>query len=208
MSYIAFLEPKCHFFDTMNNSEFLKQINTYYPLSKQTTAALIEICSEEHFQKNELLLESGSMARYYYFIKSGLIGYYTTDEEGNNIYKIFFEENSFVASTSAIIKNEPSDFSIIALEDCSVIKYPTKAFRELLEKHHDLALFHIKYLEKNWVVKKEPLEVSLKFETAKQRYLLLLKNKSLYDRLKQHHIASYLGITPTQLSRIKKEINR
>ena len=192
----------------MNNSEFLHQINTYYPLSEETTKALVEICSEENFQKNELLLESGSMARYYYFVKSGLIGYYTTDEEGNNIYKIFFEEISFVASTSAIIKNEPSDFSIIALEDCSVIKYPVKTFRELVEKHHDLALFQIRYLEKNWVVKKEPLEVSLKFETAKQRYILLLENKSLHDRLKQHHIASYLGITPTQLSRIKKEINK
>ncbi len=191
----------------MNNSELLKQINTYYPLSKETTAALIDICSEEYYKKNELLLEAGNMARYYYFIKSGLIGYYTLDEEGNYIYKIFFEENSFVASTSAIIKNEPSDFNIVALEDCSVIKYPVKAFRELLEKHHDLALFQIQYLEQNWVVKKEPLEVSLKYETAKQRYLLLLQNKSLYNRLKQHHIASYLGITPTQLSRIKKEIN-
>lgn len=195
------------FFNTMNSSEFLKQINSYYPLSEDTTSTMMAICSEEQYKKGDLLLESGSMARYYYFIQSGLIGYYTTDEEGHNIYKIFFEENSFVASTSAIIKNEPSDFHIIALEDCSVIKYPVKAYRKLLEKHHDLALFHIRYLEKNWVVKKEPLEVSLKYETAKQRYLLLLENKSLHNRLKQNQIASYLGITPTQLSRIKKEIN-
>lgn len=192
----------------MNTSEFIKQINTYYPLSEETIIALMEVCSEEQYKRNDLLLEAGSMARYYYFLQSGLVGYYTIDEEGNSIYKIFFEENSFVASTSAIIKNEPSDFSIIALEDCSVIKYPIKAYREFLEKHHDLALFHIHYLEKNWVVKKEPLEVSLKFETAKQRYLLLLENKSLHKRLKQHHIASYLGITPTQLSRIKKEIHK
>ncbi|MFS4473082.1 Crp/Fnr family transcriptional regulator [Chryseobacterium sp. T20] len=191
----------------MNHSEFVKHINQYYPLSEETIQDLLDICMEEYYHKNDLLLESGSMARYYYFIKSGLIGYYTVDEEGNNIYKIFFEENSFVASTAAIIKNEPSDFNIIALEDCSVIQYPAKAYRELLEKHHDLALFHLYYLEKNWVVKKEPLEVSLKYETAKKRYLQLLGNPSLYNRLKQHHIASYLGITPTQLSRIKKEIN-
>ncbi len=192
----------------MNHSEFVKHINQYYPLSEETVKDLLSICTEEYYHKNDLLLESGSMARYYYFIKSGLIGYYTVDEQGNNIYKIFFEENSFVASTAAIIKNEPSDFNIIALEDCSVIQYPAKAYREILEKHHDLPLLHLYYLEKNWVVKKEPLEVSLKYETAKQRYLLLLKNLSLYNRLKQHHIASYLGITPTQLSRIKKEINR
>ncbi|WP_410494249.1 Crp/Fnr family transcriptional regulator [Chryseobacterium sp. KBW03] len=191
----------------MNISEFVKQINQYYPLSEETVKALLDICTEEYYHKNDVLLKSGSMARYYYFLRSGLIGYYTVDEQGNNIYKIFFEENSFVASTASIIKNEPSDFNIIALEDCSVIKYPVKAYRELLEKYHDLALFHMHYLEKNWVVKKEPLEVSLKYETAKQRYVQLLENESLYSRLKQHHIASYLGITPTQLSRIKKEIH-
>lgn len=191
----------------MNHSEFVKHINQYYPLSEETIKDLLDICTEEYYRKNDLLLESGSMARYYYFLKSGMIGYYTVDEQGNNIYKIFFEENSFVASTAAIIKNEPSDFNVIALEDCSVIQYPAKAYRELLEKHHDLALFHLHYLEKNWVVKKEPLEVSLKYETAKKRYLQLLDKESLYNRLKQHHIASYLGITPTQLSRIKKEIN-
>ncbi|WP_336702368.1 Crp/Fnr family transcriptional regulator [Chryseobacterium indologenes] len=191
----------------MNHSEFVKHINQYYPLSEETVKDVLDICTEEYYRKNDLLLESGSMARYYYFIKSGLIGYYTIDEQGNNIYKIFFEESSFVASTAAIIKNEPSDFNIIALEDCSVIQYPAKAYRELLEKHHDLALFHMYYLEKNWVVNKEPLEVSLKYETAKKRYLQLLENASLYNRLKQHHIASYLGITPTQLSRIKKEID-
>ncbi|KAB1232848.1 Crp/Fnr family transcriptional regulator [Chryseobacterium viscerum] len=188
-------------------SEFVKQVNQYYPLSEETVKALLDICTEEYYHKNDILLKSGSMARYYYFLRSGLIGYYTVDEQGNNIYKIFFEENSFVASTASIIKNEPSDFNIIALEDCSVIKYPVKAYRELLEKYHDLALFHMHYLEKNWVVKKEPLEVSLKYETAKQRYVQLLENESLYSRLKQHHIASYLGITPTQLSRIKKEIH-
>ncbi len=191
----------------MNHSEFVKHINQYYPLSEETIQGLLDICTEEYYHKNDLLLESGSMARYYYFIKSGLIGYYTVDEQGDNIYKIFFEENSFVASTAAIIKNVPSDFNIIALEDCAVIQYPAKQYRELLEKHHDLALFHMYYLEKNWVVKKEPLEVSLKYETAKKRYLQLLENQSLYNRLKQHHIASFLGITPTQLSRIKKEIN-
>lgn len=186
--------------------EFLEQINLYYPLSEETIAALSKICTEESYPKNELLLESGAMSRYYYFLQSGLIGYYFNNENGDSVYKIFFEEKSFVASTSSIIKNEPSDFNIIALEDCKVIQYPVKEYRELLHKHHDLAMFHLHYLEKNWVVKKEPLEISLKYETAKQRYVSLLENESLYHRLKQHHIASYLGVTPTQLSRIRKEL--
>lgn len=186
--------------------DFIEQINLYYPLSAETTDALLGICKEDYFKKNELLQKSGETARYYYFIKSGLVGYYTIDEDGEQVYKLFFAEKSFPAATVSIIKNEPGDFSIVALEDCTVIKYPAKEYRDLLTKHHDLAMFHIRYLEKNWVVNKEPLEISLKHETAKQRYLKLLKEPDLYNRLKQHHIASYLGVTPTQLSRIRKEI--
>lgn len=185
---------------------FLQQINAYYPISEETQQALLRICKTVHFKKNEVILKAGELARYYYYIQEGLLGYYSLDESGNMIYKIFFEEQAFVASTSAIIENKPSDFSIVALEDTSLIVYPAKEFRELVQQYHDLALFQINYLEKNWVVKKEPLEINLKSETAKQRYIKLYENQKLYHRLKQHQIASYLGVTPTQLSRIRREL--
>jgi len=187
--------------------DFLKQINSYYPISLETANALLSICKTQSFKKNDLILKAGDMARYYYFVRKGLLGYYTVDKSGDTIFKLFFEESSFVASTAAIIRNQPSLFSIIALEDCELVAYPALAFRDLLVKYHDLALFQIYYLEKNWVVKKEPLEIDLKWDTAKTRYVKLYENQKLYHRLKQHHIASYLGVTPTQLSRIRKELN-
>ncbi|MGL5277125.1 Crp/Fnr family transcriptional regulator [Myroides sp.] len=187
--------------------DFLQQINSYYPVSEETQQALLQVCKTVHYSKNELILRAGDLAKYYYFVQKGLLGYYNLDEAGNTIYKIFFEEQSFVASTSAIIENKPSDFSIIALEDTTLISYPAKEFRALVHQYHDLALFQISYLEQNWVVKKEPLEINLKWESAKQRYIKLVENQKLYNRLKQHQIASYLGVTPTQLSRIRKELN-
>ena len=187
--------------------DFLKQINSYYTLSDETANALMAICKIRFFKKNDVILEAGSMARHYYFVRKGLLGYYTVDESGNTIFKLFFEENSFVASTAAIIQNKPSLFHIVALEDCELLMYSASLFRKLLIKYHDLALFQIHYLERNWVVKKEPLEIDLKWDTAKIRYIKLYKNQKLYQRLKQHHIASYLGVTSTQLSRIRKDLN-
>lgn len=182
------------------------EMNQYFPLSERTMAALKQIFQTKSFKKNELILRAGDYARYYYFVSDGLLGYYKLDTEGNIIYKLFFEENSFCASTSAIIEEKPSNFNIVALEDVLLIQYSAKLFRELVVQYHDLALFQIAYLEKNWVVKKEPLEINLKWESAKERYLELYSNQSLFNRLKQHHIASYLGVTPTQLSRIRKEL--
>ncbi|WP_433900676.1 Crp/Fnr family transcriptional regulator [Sphingobacterium puteale] len=188
--------------------KLLSEMNRYFPLSEQTMAALRKICQPKSFKKNELILRAGDYAKYYYFVNTGLLGYYKLDTAGNIIYKLFFEENSFCASTAAIIEEKPSNFNIVALEDVLLMQYSARIFRELVVQHHDLALFQIAYLEKNWVVKKEPLEITLKWESAKERYLELYNNQSLFKRLKQHHIASYLGVTPTQLSRIRKELKQ
>lgn len=182
------------------------QFDQYFPLSQNTKNELLKICNTHQYKKNEIILNQGDVATNYYIVKKGLLGYYTLDENGTIVYKIFFEENSFVASTVSIIENKPSDFSIVALEDVELISLPAEKFRKMFYQYHDLALFQINYLEKNWVVEKENAEISLKTELAKERYLKLTNNKSLYNRLKQHHIASYLGITPTQLSRIRKEL--
>lgn len=186
--------------------EMINQLNAYHKLSTRTIDALRKILSVKMFKKNDIILRAGDVARSYYFVKSGLLGYYSLDEEGHVIYKLFFEENSFCASTSSIVQENPSEFSIVALEDSELIVYHANTFRKLIAEHHDLALFQIAYLEKNWVVKKEPLEINLKSISAKQRYIELSKNQKLFRRLKQHQIASYLGITPTQLSRIRREL--
>lgn len=71
----------------------------------------------------------------------------------------------------------------------------------------DMAALYIRYLEIHWVVEKEPLEISLRYDTAKSRYTAFLQQfPALEHRLKQHEVASYLGITPTQLSRIRAEL--
>ncbi|WP_219929344.1 Crp/Fnr family transcriptional regulator [Sphingobacterium athyrii] len=195
-------------FREIKMEKLLSEMNRYFPLSEQTMAALRKICQPKSFKKNELILRAGDYAKYYYFVNTGLLGYYKLDTAGNIIYKLFFEENSFCASTAAIIEEKPSNFNIVALEDVLLMQYSARLFRELVIQHHDLALFQIAYLEKNWVVKKEPLEINLKWESAKERYLELYSNQSLFKRLKQHHIASYLGVTPTQLSRIRKELKQ
>ncbi|MCD0489452.1 Crp/Fnr family transcriptional regulator [Pedobacter sp. MC2016-14] len=186
-------------------NSLIENISFYHPLAEQTKVELLKICKLEKFLKNEDILKAGESARHYYFVHSGLLGYHTSDDAGNIIYKIFFEENSFVASTASIINGQPSNFTITALEESALVIFPARAFRQLIEKYHDLALAYLKYLEHNWVIKKEQMEIDLKWQTAKERYHSLKANQALFNRLKLHQIASYLGITPTQLSRIRKE---
>ncbi len=103
--------------------------------------------------------------------------------------------------------NRPSEFCIEALEDSTVVVIPYKAYRTLINKYTDLKDFYIAYLEKNWVIEKEPIQVALALTDATQRYLNCLENHpNIENRVAQHHIASHLGITPTQLSRIRQKL--
>lgn len=187
--------------------DVLAKMSEYYPLTDACKEELRELFRQDQASKNDYILRIGEVPKYYYFLQKGLLSYNYIAENGDTVIKKFFAENSFVASTAALIQQIPGLFSIQALEDCEYIRFSASKFRELFEKYPDLAMFQIRYIEKNWIVDKENLEISLKYETAKERYIDFLKEYAhLKNRIKQHHISSFLGITPTQLSRIKKEL--
>ncbi len=98
-------------------------------------------------------------------------------------------------------------FTIKALEPSVVLEYNFNDFKQLTEKYSDIAAMYIRYMELHWIIEKEPLEIAFRSDTAKTRYIQFLKNyPTLEPRLKQHEVAAFLGITPTQLSRIRAEL--
>lgn len=179
-------------------------IEAYYPLKEDTKTILTPLLHTRKVAAKEIYCKEGTTPHFISFVVTGLFSYYTIAENGDRIIKIFFAENSFMASTSALIKKSPGLFSIMALEDSEVIELDFYAFKKLTEQHIDLAQFWIHYLEKNWVVAKEENEINLKYLTAKDRYELFKKQSpDLLNRIKLQDIASYLGVTPTQMSRIR-----
>jgi CRP-like cAMP-binding protein len=186
----------------------LKQcIDSYSPISKESWSLLENICTFKELKKAETLLYLGDVADEVYFIGKGLLRAYFSDIEGNIYNKNLFLENSFAGSTVSLLKNRPSEFCLEALEDTTLIVMPYKEYRVLIDEYIDLKDFYIAYLEQNWVIEKECIQVALVLEDATQRYLTYLKKyPNIENRVAQHHIASHLGITPTQLSRIRKSL--
>jgi CRP-like cAMP-binding protein len=179
-------------------------MDAYYLLQEDTKAAITSIVNIKKVAVKEIYLHEGTRPRYMSFVCSGLFSYYTSAKNGDQIIKIFFAENSFMASTPALIDRKPSLFAIQALEDAEIIEMDFYAFRELTRRHMDLAQFWLSYLERQWVVGKEANEINLKYLTAKERYELFKEqHPGLLDRIRLKDMASYLGVTPTQMSRIR-----
>lgn len=184
----------------------LKQaMDAYYPITASTWRELQQFCTFRCLDKQQVLYRQGDVPDSFAFVYSGLFRVFTTDHNGKEYNKNFFAEGSFPGTMAALLTSTASGSSIEALEPSAIVELDFAAYRNLMLKARDLKLFQIFYLEKNWLLAKDAREVQLVLEDATTRYQRFLANyPSLSARIPQYHIASHLGITPTQLSRIRK----
>ena len=187
----------------MNSEELFKKVRSYTELSEASTASWRRLLRPEFYKKGQCFIELGQVPVKVGFVLEGLFSQDYISESGDASIKYFFPEGRFAASVGAMLSGSPSAFSVVALEDSKVLSYNFAQFKKLTEQNSDLATFYIRYMERHWIVEKEPLEISFRYDTALKRYQNFLKvYPGLVSRLKKHQIASYLGITPTQLSRL------
>lgn len=198
---------------TFNKEKHLRNLKlvfeSYSPISEKSWEFIEEIAEFQTLKKGQTLLQNGEIAKNLHFIAKGILRAYITDQQGNFYNKNLFFENAFAGSKVSLMLQTPSNFTIEALEDCIVINIDYKKYMKLINENEDLKNFYIAHLEKNWIIEKEQREVALVMQNATERYVQLLeKHTDIADRIPLLHIASHLGITPTQLSRIRKSLEK
>lgn len=187
----------------METQLFFEKIRSYHDISTAAEQAWKNLLRIREYGKNEHFISAGAYPKKVGFVVHGLLSQNFTTEDGNVVIKYFFPEQRMAASMGAMLSGTASTFDIVAIEETTLVEYDFTEFRKLFAAFPDLALFYIAYNDRHWIVEKEPLEVDWRATTAAQRYdELLAKYPNIVKRIKKHHIASYLGITPTQLSRI------
>ncbi|MBS7256563.1 Crp/Fnr family transcriptional regulator [Flavobacterium branchiicola] len=184
-------------------------IESYSPISDKSWKLLENITEFQTLKKGEILLQNGEIAKNLHYIAEGILRTFITDEHGNFYNKNLFLENTLACSKVSSMLQTPSNFTIEALEDCILINLNYKKYITFIKENDDLKNYYIAQIEKNWIIEKEQREIALVMQNATERYLSLLeKNPNISDRIPLLHIASHLGITPTQLSRIRKSLEK
>ena len=184
-----------------------KEMEVYSPISDETWRAFAAFCTLLHLPSKTLFTPPGELPMAFGFVYSGLLRAYITDNDGNEYNKIFFRERTFPGSMVAMLTQSPSQFAIETLEESWLVRIDFQKYRDFLFRNEQIKCFHILYLEKNWLVAKEEREVAFVQQNATQRYLNFKEEYGeLENRLPQYHIASHLGVTPTQLSRIRSQL--
>lgn len=186
---------------------FREKINSYYSISEASFDKLLAVATVINLKRDEILVQHGFVGRQFCFLHSGYMVAFISDDNGRTYNKNIFVENDWVGSTVSNILQKPSEFTIKALTDCILLSLPYKKFRDMVFQTEDLKLFYIHYLEKNWVIEKEKREISIVMEEAQIRYKKLLHSHADIEQyVSLQDIASHLGITPTQLSRIRRQL--
>jgi CRP-like cAMP-binding protein len=152
-------------------------------------------------KKKDFLLKAGEINDSIFFVKKGLLRVFL-EYEGKEINTWFVKEDDFINSISSYHYNIPSQEYIQAIEDGEVLSIKKNIFTLLIKSDHKLALFTINELHIKLCEYQDQCQ-SLRFMNAEKKYeFLKLKMPEIHDRLSQKHIASFLGIETTYLSKI------
>ena len=160
------------------------------------------------FNKNDYLLKQGQVEKKYWFIESGFIRSYIIDTEGNDITFNLYASGDVVIDYPSIFFFAPTRENIQALTDCVCWEISFESFQELFNDISNYREQQRGLLVMSYFTLKQH-SISLIADQAKDRYLKLLKEKPhIIQNVSLKHIATFLGITDTSLSRIRKEIAR
>lgn len=167
------------------------------------------VVSEIKIKKGNTLIRIGEKSNYLFFVVSGILRDYYIDDDGNDITRFISQEGGICGGDS-LISDEPSIICTETLENCILMRCPVLDFKKIIENDSDGIKLYVWLLESSLAYKIHR-ENSFLVKNATERYIdFKFENPGIEKLISQKYIASYLGITPESLSRIRralKELN-
>ena len=189
--------------------EIYKSIKAYYKrlvpsLTEEDWMAIEEKLTVQQLNKGDALVRNGEVCRQVSFVNKGLLRlYYLAD--GKEVCTGFVPENEYISEYASFLTRSPAAQNIDALENSEVINLSYESMQALYHSHPVFEIFGRRIAEKLFVMISFH-HASLLLLAPKDRYLSVVTNQPyVIQRVPQYMIASFIGITPEQLSRIRKE---
>lgn len=159
-------------------------------------------------RKNQYLLQEGDVWRYNAFVCEGCLRTYSIDEKGIEHVLNFAIENWWIGDRESLLNGTPSRFNIDAIEDSVVLLITKENFDMLTSKLPEFNNLVNLILQRSFVASQNRINSNIS-HTAEEKYKAFIeKFGAISLRLPQHMIASYLGITPETLSRVRKQLKK
>ena len=185
---------------------FKKYIDNQNYIDTESSTKFIKATTLKHFKKKEFLSKVAETATNFYILKSGIVRSYYIDEAGKTHIRSLFTKMETTGDVGALLTGEPTKLYYDCLTDCEIYIVNFNSFVDITRQNHSFSMFYNTILTKV-TLSFEAKIYDLSILNGTERYLKLKKQiPEIENLIPQYHIASYLNITPVQLSRIRKEI--
>lgn len=186
--------------------KILDYINHIHPISGQAQAAILQLFEPIHLKENDYFIREGQYAKTIGFLEEGIMRAFFINQAGKAYTKQFFVGPSLVGAYSSLLTKQKNRIAQQALTDCKIWAASYEKIEQLYTQYHDLERLGRKIAE-HYFLDKEKKELDMALLDADKRYLIFREEfPTLELQIKQYHIASYLGISATQLSRIRRKL--
>jgi CRP-like cAMP-binding protein len=183
-----------------------KHINSRINLSEDEFKLIFRQFEELKFSKNELIIKSNQMVDFKFFVLKGCLRSYFIDIDGNEHTVQFAIEDWWIGDYPAYFTGKRSTLNVECIEDCTLLKVKKENWEQLYKEIPKLESYARIQLERGLASTHQKNIDSHTMSTKEKYEHFVASFPKLEQRIKNYHIASYLGITPERLSRIRKSI--
>ncbi len=181
--------------------------NSLSPVSNESWEQFSALFTPKILKKGDYFITSGQTAKEIGFLETGVVRAFYRNNEGTEYNKHFFANPCFIGGYSSLITGTPNQINQQALTECKILTAKYVEIQSLYKTCPDIERA-ARILAELFFVQKEQREIEIVLLDADKRYEIFQKDfPQLEQQIPQYHIASYLGITPTQLSRIRKKLS-
>ena len=191
---------------TTDFSDFRKYLSTISFIPEEEWDWLALWIQEKIYEPKSSLFEIGQVDSSLHLIIKGIVRYYYITDEGQERNHTFAAEQSLVACLPSFVEQKPFSFTIESIERTKTLVIPSSAINEMNTRNECWLRLRLRLME-HAALRRQKREADFLVSSAETRYLNFCSQfPELVNRIPQDHIASYLGITPVALSRIRKRI--
>jgi CRP-like cAMP-binding protein len=187
---------------------YFKNLREKVDFSDEDLEIIKTYLTSKKLRKKQYLLQEGDVCKFVAFVEKGVLRAYTVDEKGTEHIIQFAPEGWTISDLFSFLTAEPATYNIDALEDSELLLMTRSAQEEILKKVPKYDTYLRLQLTGAYIAMQRRL-TSIISLTLEERYSnLTVQYPDLVQRVPQHMIASYMGLTPETLSRVRKKITR
>ena len=187
----------------------LKYMSDFTLISEDEQRAISESLRIDEYKKGQYLLRQGELSAIKcYFVLMGCVRQFFIDESGKEVTSNFFTEEQAIPIINEKTQGDLSKYSLVCVEDCRLVVGDIDSENTMLNKYPQLEIMIRKMMEINVGEIQDQFGEFIGSSPEERYESILRKRPELIERVPQHQLASYLGITPESLSRIKKRIKK